>query len=181
MKTNAFFNTLSKLFVVALLLMGLSCESDENETAVAKWTRLISSKGWIMQDATAEPAIDLNGDHVLESDMYPIGHALCNTDNVWFFDANGNYKLEIKDPCHANETDYLGTWTFSEDYEYLTWNFTNMNNISYLVAWIGPFYSGGGEGRFHLVKLDSETLILDYDYFDRNSSTDSKMTIVFSH
>ncbi len=98
--------TFSNVLLLLVLSFNLSCEKDAPKTK----TELLTNPVWVLSGWTTDPAVDLNGDGVLESDYY-----------ATFTDCQKNMTLKFKADGTSTSTDACttamanSTWYFSGD------------------------------------------------------------------
>jgi hypothetical protein len=96
----------SNVLLLFVLGFSLSCKKDAAKTR----TDLLTSPVWVLSGWTTDPAVDINGDGILETDYY-----------ATFTDCQKNMSIKFKTDGTTTATDACtsamanSTWYFSKD------------------------------------------------------------------
>ncbi len=112
--------TKNKIWLVPLIIMGLvlilsSCSKKEEKTSPLTPKEILTSKSWKITSTK------VNGVEMLQD---------CEKDDVLTFLTNGTYTYNVgTNKCDANDTNYTGTWTISDDGKTMTLDTSNGTSV----------------------------------------------------
>ncbi len=101
------------LFLAAAITLSLfsSCSKDDDLTK----TEILIGNDWIITGVTIFPAIDINDDGNLVTDIYAILIEECYRDNTYSFAENGIVTVrESTNICEGEPDSYTSQWSMNE-------------------------------------------------------------------
>ena len=101
--------------VILAIAVIAGCKKDDNSSPTK--TQLLTTGNWIVIANQVNPAIDANGDGVLENDIFAVSPQ-CYRDNITTFKTDGTYTIdEGATKCNASDPqiEESSYWKFSDN------------------------------------------------------------------